>query len=154
MAKAAKQLNREIKEALSRWRKGEPALFWAGTGQWIPVKIHDLTASGNPRIIHPVTGKLMVVRATASLEKASPARRPLGGVTAETIMDWQIREVADAAKRSTPTERDLLNETLVALGSAPASASMRERWLRARARSAAAWNARHAAGGDDEPGDV
>jgi hypothetical protein len=56
------------------WRKGEPALFWAGTGQWLPVVIHDVTASGNPRIVHPVTGKLMVVRAKASLEKASPAR--------------------------------------------------------------------------------
>jgi hypothetical protein len=76
--------------------------------------------------------------------KPQPSRRPLETVTAETIEDWQIRAIADAAKRATPTDRDLLNEALTALGAAPSSISMRTRWLRARAAAAAAWNARHA----------
>lgn len=61
----------------NNWHKGESALFWAGTGVWMPVKIQAVTAAGKPQIVHPVTGKLMVVQAKASLEKASSARRPL-----------------------------------------------------------------------------
>jgi hypothetical protein len=59
------------------WRKGEPALFWAGVAGWMPVKVHSVTAAGNPQIVHPVTGKRMAVLAKASLEKATSARRAL-----------------------------------------------------------------------------
>jgi len=59
----------------AHWHKGESALFWAGTGGWIPVKIQAVTPAGNPQILHPVTGKLTVVQARASLEKTSSARK-------------------------------------------------------------------------------
>lgn len=62
------------KKKESPWRPGEAALFWAGPTGWRPVRIEGVTAAGKPQIIHPLTGKLTVVQARASLEKASSAR--------------------------------------------------------------------------------
>jgi len=69
---------RKFKGKSEVWRKGQSAVFWAGISGWRPVKIYAVTIAGNPQIVHPMTGKLMVVerrsRGSWKLAKPSPKR--------------------------------------------------------------------------------
>jgi hypothetical protein len=104
--KSRAQIKREVDAVLAKeihWRKGEPALFWAGTGYWVPVVIREVTSYGNPRIVHPTTGKLTVVRKKALLEKPSAARRGFPQVISHARKKVWIDPAADVRSNKEST---------------------------------------------------